>query len=351
MDRFGLKWLLMATLMFGFASADPAMAQRRGFLAGIFGNGQNSPAQPAVSSSQRRVNRAVQNALNFFEFDAGPVDGVFGRKSRAAASEFQAFLGNEATGHLTREESRFLLASFNEVANKNEALALKVSLGLVSAQDLLKALAEGEAVVPETPETPAQTGPLSMRSTCVNIGASGPTDLLKAQFCNLRQLAIEQSNFLIKTSLNGQSVEPVMGECRLFAAEMRPQILQLATTDSTEMLAEMDMWVLRAGVAGEKLTRLAETCLGVAYKNDDSEAALASLLVLGGLKNAIYIELTGYHIALGLGPEGTETPNERGWMEAAVAAQTDENVALTAQSSAQRTDVLVDVISILAVEE
>jgi hypothetical protein len=350
-DRIGFKWLLLAALMFGFASADPAMAQRRGFLAGLFGNGQNNRSQPAVSSGQRRVNRAVQNALNFFGFDAGPVDGIFGRKSRAAASEFQAFLDYEATGRLTREESQFLLTSFNEIANKDEALALKVSLGLVSAQDLLKALAEGETVVAELPEEPAQIGPLSMRDMCVNIGASGPIDLLKAQFCNLRQLAIEQSDFLIETSLNGQSVEPVMGECRLFTAEMRPQFQQLATMDSTEMLAEMDLWVLRAGVAGEKLTRLSETCLGVAYKNDNSEAALASLLVLGGLKNAIYIELTGYHLALELGPEFTESPHARSWMEAAVAAQTDENIALTAQTSAQRTDVLVDVIRILATVE
>lgn len=345
-----LKWLFVATLTLVFASTMPAKAQQRGFLAGLFGNGQNNRAQPAISNSQRRVNRAVQTALTFFGFDTGGVDGILGRKSRAAASAFQAFLGYEATGRLTREEGQFLLTAYNGIANEDEALALKISLGLVVPQDLLLALAEGGSPVAAPPEEAAPTGPLSMRETCVNIGASGPTDLLKAQFCNLRQLAIEQSRFLLETALNGQSVEPVIEECRSFTMEMRPRWTQITAQASGTLLSEMDLWVQRSGVSGEKLARLSETCLGLAYQHDDSEAALAALLVLSGLKSAIYIELTGYHLALELGA----SPNiaaARGWMEAAVAAQPEGTVALTAQTGAQRTGVLADVITILAAQE
>jgi len=328
------------------------MAQRRGgFLAQLFGTGQNTRTQPAISTNQRRMNRAVQTALNFFEFDAGTVDGILGRKSRAAASAFQAFMGYEETGRLTGDESRFLLTSFNEIANIDEALALKVSLGLVSTQDLLKALSEGEAVVADIQEETLQDGPISMQATCVNIGASGPIDLLKAQFCNLRQLAIEQGDFLTETSLSGQSAEPIVGECRLFSIEMRPQIEQIVSANGPELISEMDLWIRRSGVSDEKLARLSETCLGVAYKHDDAEAVLASLLVLSGLNNAIYVELTGYQLALGLGFEQPDFARAQEWMEAAVAAQPEGNVALTAQSSAQRTNVLVDVIGILSSSE
>ena len=347
-----MKWIFVAALTLGFASVEPASAQRRnGFFAQLFGTNQNNRSAPAVSTNQRRLNRAMQTALNFFEFDAGTVDGIFGRKSRAAASAYQTFMGYEATGHLTREEGQFLLTAYNEIALKDEALALKVSLGLVESQDLLRALAEGNITVAEAPEDPLPEGPVSMRALCVNIGAAGPTDLLKAQFCNLRQLAIEQADFLIETSLNGQSAEPVYGECRLFTIEMRPQIERILATDGPALVSDMDLWVRRSGVSNEKLARLSETCLGVAYKQDDPEAALASLLALTGLKDAIYIELMGYHMALEIADSPGDFARAQGWMEAAVAAQPEGAVSLTAQSSDLRVAVLADVLGILAAAE
>jgi len=341
----------LAVLTLGFASVQPAMAQRRGFLAQLFGTGQNTRSQPQLSASQRRINSAVQTALNFFEFDAGAVDGIMGRKSRAAISAFQGFMEYEQTGRLTEEENRFLLTAYNNIALQNEALALKIKLELASSQEALKTFAEGDFSAAPPDVTPEPEAPPTMRSTCVNIGASGPQDLLKAQFCNLRQLAIEQSDFLMETSLSGQSPEPVAGECRLFAIEMRPQIEQLATMPSDEMVIEMDLWVRRSGISEEKLAGLSETCLGVAYRQDEPEAALASLLVLSGLGRAIYAELTGYQIALGLGFETPDAALARGWMETAVAALPEGEVALTQQVSSQRLAVLADVLGILETAE
>lgn len=342
----------MATLAIGFISVTPAEAQRRsGFFAQLFGTGHNTRTAPAVSSSQRRINRAVQTALNYFEFDAGSVDGIFGRKSRAAAKAFQGFMGYEETGQLTREESRVLLTAYNEISNKNEALALKVSLGLAAPQDLLRAFANGEIVAVDTTETPPPEGTASMRSLCVNIGASGPIDLLKAQFCNLRQLAIEQSDFLIETSLNGQAVAPVFGECRQFTSEMQPNIARIASEDGETLSLEMELWIRRSGVPAKKLEGLAETCLGIAYKQDDTDAALAALLLLSGLKDAIYMEQMGYHLALGLTDMPENLPLAQSWIEAAAAAQPEGDVSLTAQSADTRIAILADVLGILSAKE
>ncbi|MBL1437041.1 MAG: peptidoglycan-binding protein [Rhodobacteraceae bacterium] len=348
-----LKWIILTALALGITSPEPVFAQRQGgFLSGLFRNNQNNRNQQAAYSAQRNANRAVQSALNFFAFNVGVVDGIFGRKSRAAINDFQAFMGYEATGTLTHEERDFLMSSFNKLSNENEALALKISLGLVSAQDALRALSENGAIVAEAEELAAPQGPLSMRALCVNIGADTPFEHVKAQFCNLRQLAVEQSNFLLETSLSTSEIGPIIEGCQSFTAELRPQLLQLATTDSTELISEMDLWLRRAGASTEKLTRQAETCLGVAYQHDDSEAALAALLVLSGLKNPIYIEQTGYHLALGLGLEGTrELARARGWMEAAIAAQTGDIMSLTSQTSQQRTEVLVDIITLLSAPE
>jgi len=349
----GLKWVFVATLAFGAITVEPAAAQRRnGFFAQLFGTGQNTRSQPQLSANQRAINRAVQTALNFFEFDAGTVDGIIGRKSRTAATAFQALMGYEETGRLNREESQFLLSAFNEFANKDEASALKISLGLTSAQELLLAFAAGDIVPTELPpEDPAPRGPLSMRRTCVDIGAAGPADLLKGQFCNLRSLAIAQADFLIENTLNGQSRAPVYEECAAFTEEMRPQIDQISTRPAAETLEEMGVWYRRSGLSGEKLAQLAETCLGLGYMQDDTDSALAGLLVLVGLKDAIYIEQMGYHIALGLGAGAGDYAQGHSWMEAAVAAQPEGDLSLTAQDSNLRIGILADVLGILSAAE
>lgn len=66
---------------------------------------------PAISSAQREQNRQVQTSLNYFGFPAGTPDGILGRNSRAAISNYQAHMGYAATGQLTDFERDFLLRS------------------------------------------------------------------------------------------------------------------------------------------------------------------------------------------------------------------------------------------------
>jgi len=66
-----------------------------------------------VSSATRAENREIQTSLNYFGFPAGTPDGALGRKSRAAVSSYQAFMGYGVTGQLTTYEKDFLLASFH----------------------------------------------------------------------------------------------------------------------------------------------------------------------------------------------------------------------------------------------
>ncbi len=65
-----------------------------------------------VSTAQRAENREVQTSLNYFGFPAGPADGALGRKSRAAISSYQAFMGYPVSGQLTLFEKDFLLNSY-----------------------------------------------------------------------------------------------------------------------------------------------------------------------------------------------------------------------------------------------
>ncbi|MFN3614853.1 MAG: peptidoglycan-binding protein [Rubrimonas sp.] len=69
------------------------------------------PVQPQMSNYERDQNRQVQSALNYFGFPVGAPDGILGRQSRNAISEYQALLGFPVTGHLTEYERSFLLSS------------------------------------------------------------------------------------------------------------------------------------------------------------------------------------------------------------------------------------------------
>ena len=50
----------------------------------------------------RADRRLIQSSLAAEGFDPGPVDGVFGRRTRAAIGQWQAARGEEPTGYLGR---------------------------------------------------------------------------------------------------------------------------------------------------------------------------------------------------------------------------------------------------------
>lgn len=335
--------------------AAPVEAQQRtGFLGGLFGGGQQNrnqqAANRAANAAEQHANREVQTALNFFEFEAGIADGILGRRSRAAVSAFQTFLEYPDTGTLASEERAVLLSAYEQVANAEDELALKLSLNLVTIRELLKSVKLGEPLIAE-PEPNLPLGPRSMRTLCVNIQASESLDLVMAQFCNLRQLAMDQGAFHLETALNAQMVAPVVEECQKLTTELQPQIEQVLTLESEQLFAELVGWVEDADVPAEKFVKQAETCLGLAYQHDDSEAALAALMVLSGMKDAVYIEMLGHHIAFGLGLNGViDFERATAWLELALPNLTLEDVSLTSQSGVARAKVIVDVLNILAAQ-
>lgn len=66
-----------------------------------------------VNTAARAEAREVQTALNYFGFPAGTPDGVLGRRSRGAISQYQAHLSYPVTGYLNDYEKSFLLGSYH----------------------------------------------------------------------------------------------------------------------------------------------------------------------------------------------------------------------------------------------
>ncbi|MEM9782667.1 MAG: peptidoglycan-binding protein, partial [Pseudomonadota bacterium] len=92
------------------------------------------PAQPSISPA-RRAAMQLQRNLNALGFDAGPVDGLPGRRTRAAVSAYQSSRGFRATGELTTNQELALAtdaaavgAMSDEEARRAEALELQTYL-------------------------------------------------------------------------------------------------------------------------------------------------------------------------------------------------------------------------------
>jgi len=56
--------------------------------------------------------REIQSSLNYFGFDAGPVDGQVGSKTRDAIADYQRYMGYQGTGTLTTFQQHLLTTSY-----------------------------------------------------------------------------------------------------------------------------------------------------------------------------------------------------------------------------------------------
>jgi peptidoglycan hydrolase-like protein with peptidoglycan-binding domain len=55
--------------------------------------------------------RQIQQALRRLDYYRGPVDGIFGRRTRAAIRRFQRAIDAETTGTLTADQANRLVAT------------------------------------------------------------------------------------------------------------------------------------------------------------------------------------------------------------------------------------------------
>ncbi len=81
----------------------------------------------AADTAAREANKEVQTALNYFGYNVGSPDGSIGPKSRAAISEYQAFLGYPATGQLTETERSILVTAYQRALAGGPVIAEAVA--------------------------------------------------------------------------------------------------------------------------------------------------------------------------------------------------------------------------------
>ncbi len=335
-------------------------------VAGANNNRRTNNTRSTASSAQRTENRAVQSALNYFEFPAGTPDGVFGRKTRTAVSQYQAFMGFPVTGELNAHEKEFLLSSHQRaelggaetsriiLTDPNGSRALLISFmeqggaggtGLGNGNTLqASSPANDFGAGAATPASPAglpvfvTSTESSMNQLCI----SGiQPNSVEAQFCNMRAYAIDEGDRLA-TSVQGASRAEIQAQCEAFAPTLQPYLSTVSMSAAGTAKSDLQGWVSGSGATAASLEGIAKVCLGVGYTTDNADVALASIMTLVGAGQSGYEELLAYHLALGFGFDGEEN-KARGaeWLDSASLSYAGGQQALTGENGATRAVVAV----------
>ena len=297
---------------------------------------------PSVSSQQVREE---QTALNYFGFPAGAPDGVRGRNTRNATSQFQSHMGYPVTGRLQEYERQFLISAYYRAQSGGMATSQLIAQRGQGTRGLLHAYrdeamggqAQGQGVmasVPQAAQVPQQEtqqasapstsalpnlmgsgdeGP-SLASHCnqVSLVTSSNGGFVKAssmqdarfalneQFCIARTYAIAEGESMA-SGLSGITPEKLEEQCRAFGPAMRDHVSALSLEEREAVLDGVRGFVRESGQSPAQLAGTAKICLSVGYRIDNMNVALGSGLLLAALGADAYGELMGHHLNEGFG--------------------------------------------------
>ena len=318
----------------------------------------------AAYASQKAQNRQVQAALNYFGYNVGRVDGSIGRNTRNGIARYQADMGFPADGRMDDYERDFLInsqqraeVSYN-VAPYNQIVATQGRGGLLRAfrNEQLGiapvAPATTAAVAPTPVPTPAPTPvpvqpqaqptrasnsalpqftfeqPSKSVSTLCNqinvltaanggvTSAARVTDAgfaLNEQFCLARTHAIAEAA-AIEATIPNMTPAQVEAQCKGLAQAVAPQVASLGTDRPDTVINATSAFMQSSGQPIASLVSGGKVCLGVGYRTDDAEMALASAVLLTAAGQRGYGEIVSHQMREGVGTQAASPQQAREWM-------------------------------------
>ena len=353
------------------ADADIGEAIVGGIIGGVIVNEATKNRQkrkvyraPTYSPARAEA-REVQTALNYFGFPAGTPDGVLGRRSRAAISQYQAHLSYPVTGYLSEYEKSFLLSSYHraissgpvahqQIAQKgmgprgllliyrDEAAGITTAAPapqyqaappttvVVAPQPVPVAPAPAETTPVLAPVAPEASEPETTTTALPNFLGGGDTISL-ASHCNTVSLltntnggfttlasmndpntVLNEQFCLARTyaiadgeklaaSIQGVGVNEIAAQCQQFGPVMKDHVAALSLKPRDAVLQGVSGFVLSSGMSPPQLAATSKICLSVGYRTDDMDVAIGSGLILVALGEQVYAELMGHHLSQGFG--------------------------------------------------
>lgn len=342
-----------------------------GGLVGHLATKQHQKKRATTTRSSKRyyqipstqAGREIQTSLNYFGFDAGRVDGQLGRRTGAAVSNYQAYLGYPVTGQLSTFEHNLLVSSYNRAQAGGYATTQQAATQPDGTRGLLKAyrteMAGGGAAAPApqlatvpqqqpgvsafaaTPAPALAPAPVQVLAPVGVVAQAEPalpsfmsgvarqeslvshcnkvslltnsnggftteaqmTDAdftLNEQFCLARTYAIAQSEEMV-SKVSGFTPQQITQQCEGLGPVLKTQVDSLSSQAEPDVARNVASFVAGTGMSRDQLTATAKICLGVGYRTDNLEVTLASALVLFSMGDEVYGEIMGHHLAQGFG--------------------------------------------------
>ncbi len=327
---------------------------------------------PTLSAAQLELNRTQQSALNYFGYDVGAVDGILGRKSRAGASAYQADMGYPADGTLNAEERAFLISSHQRalasahvapydsiVASEGQRGLLKTyhneAMGIPTPDPGVRVVATlpDPAPAPETLTAKTVTSEATLPSfnfgqegasiaehcseinllTAANGGLTTAADMrdpdmaLNEQFCLARTQAMAEGA-RVEATITDLTPALIEQRCRGLTRAMRATITQLPEASPKNVMRSTEKVIRASGQPRDQLVAAGQVCLGVGYRTDDVDMALAAGVLLSTAGKPGYGEIVSHHMAQGFGVTGADPDLSNAWMDFALKAETGGNRVL-----------------------
>lgn len=304
---------------------------------------QRRPTQPRQDGAQIESARQLQGALNHFGYDAGPVDGAPGRRTKAAVAVYQGSLGHPQTGEITAVEQQLLLDSMaRERLNPAEAMQIAATnpygrRGLPAAYRQMAMPAAApfappvqnpngaaqQAPVPEVARAPGQaimptfgvpTEPVrSINGHCNQVtvltttnggfasvnAMPDPTLALNEQFCLARTFAIAEGQKVAASV--GATQEQITSLCGILKQRFEPRLAGYGAKSPDGLAQEVRADIVAAGAPMEQMQVTGRVCLAEGYRTDDPALATISAATLAAADLRPYSELLGHHLREGFG--------------------------------------------------
>lgn len=302
-----------------------------------------APSQPRRDAAQVEAAKQLQGALNHFGYDAGPVDGAPGRRTKAAVAVYQGSLGHPQTGDITDVERQLLLDSMaRERMNPAEAMQIAATnpygrRGLPAAyrQMAMPAaapfappvqnpnVAAQQAPVPEVARAPGQaimptfgvpTEPVrSINGHCNQVtvltttnggyasvnAMPDPTLALNEQFCLARTFAIAEGQKVAASV--GATQEQITSLCGILKQRFEPKLAGYGAKAPDTVAQEVRADIVAAGAPMEQMQVTGRVCLAEGYRTDDPTMATIAAATLAAADLRPYSELLGHHLREGFG--------------------------------------------------
>lgn len=298
---------------------------------------QPAPQAPRPGIPATQSGAQMQSALNYFGFNAGPVDGQVGPSTLRAVERYQAAMGYPVNGRSFPDyQAQYLLGAYLWASNGGAAQSgLQGAPLLISYQSVLTGPSAPQQVAQPVPPAPvvvtpvavapqpgalpnlfanASTGQGNLGPRCDAVAlqaqASGGqmtlTNLTNAgfalseQFCVARGAAIAESEALMQAITSLTELE-IFQQCDSFAAAMAPYAGQVGVAETFEVQGAARTFAATSGVSQAELAGTARVCLGVGYIQEEMTMAVGSALMLVALGEPAYGEILGHHLREGFG--------------------------------------------------